>query len=261
MKQQALAAKRFGAAAQAYLTSSAHATGADLERLTALAQRLARQAEGPVALDLGSGAGHAAFALAQGGARVTACDLSAEMLAIVAAEAQRRELSSVQTRQGAAERLPFADALFDLVVTRFSAHHWAYAPAALREARRVLKPSGRLVVIDAIAPEAPVADTLLQTMELLRDPSHVRDYRLTEWSAMLAAAGFAPPQADTWTLPLQFATWVERMDTSELRVKAVRDVLAKAAEEARRHFEVQPDGSFRLDVAWLETCPAAEQPA
>jgi ubiquinone/menaquinone biosynthesis C-methylase UbiE len=249
MKQQALAAKRFGAVAQAYLTSSAHATGADLDRLSALARRLGR----PAALDLGCGAGHAAFALAAGGAEVTACDLSAEMLAVVAEEAGRRGYATLATRQGAAERLLFEPASFDLVVTRYSAHHWSFVPAALRELRRVLKPGGTLVVIDTVAPEAPVADTLLQTLELLRDPSHVRDYRLTEWSAMLEAAGFAAPEADAWKLPLEFGPWVARMETSELRVKAVRDVLAKAAEEARRHFEVQADGSFKLDVAWIET--------
>jgi len=249
MKQQALAAKRFGAVAQAYLTSVCHATGTDLERLTALAQALGQ----PVALDLGCGAGHAAYALAQGGAQVTACDLSAEMLAVVREEALRRGLATLQTRQGAAERLLFADASLDLVVTRYSAHHWSYVPAALREMRRVLKPGGTLVVIDVIAPEAPVADTLLQTVELLRDPSHVRDYRVTEWSAMLEAAGFAAPAADVWDLPLEFTSWVERMGTAELRVRAVRDVLAKASEEARRHFQLGEDGSFRLDAAWLET--------
>ncbi|MDR3640302.1 MAG: class I SAM-dependent methyltransferase [Humidesulfovibrio sp.] len=255
MKQQALAAKRFGAAAQAYLTSSTHATGVDLERLTELARGLGQ----PVALDLGSGPGHAAYALAQGGALVTASDLSAEMLAVVAQEAERRGLASLQTRQGAAERLPFPEASFDLVVTRYSAHHWVYVPAALREVRRVLKPGGTLVIVDAVAPEAPVADTLLQTLELLRDPSHVRHYRLTEWAALLEAAGFAAPKSDVWTLPLEFASWVARMETSELRAKAVRDVLAKAAEEARRHFQVQPDGSFVLDVVWLETTPSTDE--
>ncbi len=253
MKQQAIAAKRFGAVAQAYLSSSAHAGGADLDRLRGLASRLGK----PEALDLGCGAGHAAYALAGGGAKVTAYDLSSEMLAVVRDEANSRGLDSIATRQGAAERLPFADSSFDLVVTRYSAHHWSYAPACLRSIRRVLRPGGRLVVIDSIAPENPVADTLLQTIELLRDPSHVRDYRLTEWSAMLEAAGFGAPEADAWTLPIEYGPWLARMETSELRARAVRDVLAKAAEEARRHFQVQADGSFQLPVAWLETVPAA----
>ena len=193
--------------------------------------------------------------LAAGGAQVTACDLSSEMLAVVQGEAQARGLESIQTRQGAAERLPFDDAGFDLVVTRYSAHHWSYAPACLRSVRRVLRPGGRLVVIDSIAPENPVADTLLQTIELLRDPSHVRDYRVSEWGAMLEAAGFAAPQSHAWTLDVEFGPWIERQGASELRAKAVLDVLAKGAEEARRQFDIQSDGSFKLPVAWIETTP------
>jgi len=258
MKQQALAAKRFGAVAQEYLTSSSHARGADLARLTDLARDLGGTAgyTTVTALDLGCGAGHAAYALAEGGAEVTAYDLSAEMLAVVEEEAARRGLTALHVRQGAAERLPLAEDSFDLVVTRYSAHHWAYVPAALREARRVLRPGGTLVVIDTVAPEAAVADSLLQTVELLRDPSHVRDYRVTEWADMLETAGFTAPEADVWKLPLEFASWVARMETSELRAKAVRDVLSKAAEEARRHFDVQADGSFNLDVAWLRSVRA-----
>jgi hypothetical protein len=66
-------------------------------------------------------------------------------------------------------------------------------PAALREMRRVIKPQGTLVIIDVVALESPLCDTLLQTVEILRDASHVRDYRASEWSAMLQQAGFAAP--------------------------------------------------------------------
>jgi len=75
---------------------------------------------------------------------------------------------------------------------------------------------------------------------------------------MLQAANFAAPAADTWTLPMEFATWVARMRTPELRVNAIRDVLARAAEEARLHFRMQPDGSFNLDVAWMQTQPRTQ---
>lgn len=252
MKQSSLAAEQFGATAHRYLTSAVHAHGTDLERLTALAMRRGR----PSALDLGCGAGHAAFAMAKGGARVTAYDVSADMLHVVDREANRRGIDGLHTRQGAAEHLPFADASFDVVATRFSAHHWADVGRALREARRVLRAGGSLVVIDVVAPEAPLLDTVLQTVELLRDASHVRDYRASEWAAMLREAGFAIPQCETWRLRMEFETWVTRMRTPHVRVQAIRDVLAQAADEVKQYFTVDSDGSFDIDIAWMETASA-----
>lgn len=252
MEQTTLAARQFGAAAPDYLTSAAHAQGADLCRLGGLA----RAAPGMVVLDLGCGAGHAGFALAADGAVVTACDLAPEMLAVVADEAQRRGLD-VRVQQALAERLPFQDAHFDLVVSRFSAHHWADVPAALREIARVLMPGGHLVMIDVVAPEVPLFDTLLQAVEILRDASHVRDYRVSEWDAMLRAAGFEAPAADTWRLPLDFSAWVGRMRTPAARAAMARDLFAAAPDGVRRHFEVRSDGSFTVDVAWMQSRVAA----
>lgn len=68
MKQNTLVSEQFGQVAEAYLTSSVHAAGADLQRLT----RLSQACHGRATLDLGCGAGHASFALAQGGAHAYA---------------------------------------------------------------------------------------------------------------------------------------------------------------------------------------------
>ncbi|WP_394779775.1 class I SAM-dependent methyltransferase, partial [Undibacterium sp.] len=174
MDQQGLVVQQFGSTAANYLSSTVHAQGQDLQRLAALATRL----QARHSLDLGCGAGHASFALASAGTgNVTAYDLSDEMLQVVAAEAHRRGFANLDTRQGPVEKLPFADASFDLVTTRFSAHHWLDMGSAVAEMARVLKPGGTLVVIDVVAPETPLYDTVLQTVELLRDSSHVRDYR------------------------------------------------------------------------------------
>lgn len=250
MKQSTLAAEQFGATANAYLSSAVHSQGVDLQRLGTLVRGM----QEPVALDLGCGAGHAGFAMAQAGAQVTAYDISAEMIAVVKGEAERRRLN-IRTMQGPAERLPFADATFDLVATRMSAHHWSDVPAAMAEVRRVIKEGGTLVVIDVTAPESPLLDTVLQTVELLRDASHVRNYRVSEWTAMLHAAGFGEPATDAWTLRMEFDVWVARMRTPEVRVKAIRDVLAHAAEEAKAHFQIKDDNSFDLYVAWMQTRP------
>ncbi|MEL6062918.1 MULTISPECIES: class I SAM-dependent methyltransferase [unclassified Methylobacterium] len=242
---------QFGAQAAAYVSSAVHAGGADLDRIGALIRAL----PGAQALDLGCGGGHVAFAAAAAGANVTAYDLSAEMLEAVSAEAARRGLDRIETRQGAAETLPFADACFDAVLTRFSAHHWRDVPAALAEARRVLKQDGLLVACDAVAPEDPLLDTHLQAVELLRDPSHVRDYRVSEWRAMLEAAGFTPGAMLASRPRMEFASWIARMRTPPTQVAAIRALQASAAAEVTAHFRIEADGSFLLDSVLIEARP------
>lgn len=243
MQQQAVVAHQFGQTASAYLTSAVHAQGADLAALHELAAGLGK----PLVLDLGCGAGHASFAVAPVARSVTAFDLSSEMLAVVAGAAQERGLHNIVTEQGNVASLPFAEASFCMVVTRFSAHHWLDVPAALREVKRVLKPNGLLVVIDITAPEAPLHDTTLQAVELLRDGSHVRDYRPSEWTAMLQTAGFQPQRAGDWKLQMVFDEWTARMRTPAERVAAIRSLFASAPEETQSYFDVQKDGSFTID--------------
>jgi SAM-dependent methyltransferase len=249
MDQQDLSARQFGISAANYLTSSVHAAGADLERLMALAG----QTQPARALDLGCGAGHASFAMARGGARrITAYDPSADMLAVVAQEAASRGHDAVETCAGAAEVLPFENNTFDLVVTRYSAHHWASVPRALAECARVTAPGGRLVVIDVIAPETPLFDTALQVIEFLRDASHVRDYRVSEWAGMQKDAGFSEPSVIGWKLALDFKSWITRIGTPPARVAALQAVFAELPREVLEYFQIGPELSFVTDSAWLE---------
>ena len=254
MDQRNLAARQFGNTAANYLASSVHAKGAELDRLEALARRL-RPAR---ALDLGCGAGHAAFALARGGVpSLVAYDLSEQMLAVVEREAKARGHSAIETRRGAADQLPFADASFDLIVTRYSAHHWPSVPAAVAEVVRVLRRGGTLVVIDVVAPESALLDTTLQTIELLRDMSHVRNYRASEWRSMLSLPELTNATGDSWKLPLEFDSWVRRIATPGRRVDALRAVFDDLPAEARDYFAVAADGSFSSDALWIEVSKRA----
>jgi ubiquinone/menaquinone biosynthesis C-methylase UbiE len=250
LDQQQLSATQFGARANSYLSSTVHAKGADLDRLEIIAHEM----KPARALDVGCGAGHASFSIARGGARqVVAYDPSPDMLSVVAHEANARGLTTLQTRSGAAEVLPFESQFFDLVVTRFSAHHWGSVPRALSECARVLKTGGKLIVIDVFAPEPPLLDTSLQVVEFLRDGSHVRDYRLSEWAAMQKHAGFAAPSITQWKLPMEFKSWVARIGTPPARVAALEAVIAALPQEAREYFQVSADLSFVIDSAWMET--------
>jgi ubiquinone/menaquinone biosynthesis C-methylase UbiE len=246
--QAVLVDSQFGSRADAYLTSAVHAQGADLQAIAAI---VGGDASARV-LDLGCGAGHVSFTVAPHVAAVTACDLSASMLDVVARAAADRGLRNISVRRSTAESLPFADAEFDFVISRYSAHHWHDVHRGLGEAARVLKRGGKAVFVDVIAPESPVLDTFLQTVELLRDTSHVRDYTKREWEAALGTAGLILWATTPRRLKLDFAEWVERMRTPAVLVEAIRAAQAAVADDVRRHFDVKADGSFAVDTLMLE---------
>lgn len=116
--------------------------------------QLAAVKPGDTALDLCCGTGDVAFALAAAGAHTTGVDFSAPMLAV--AEARRAKAGGLDGPvflQGDALRLPFPDAHFDVVTISYGLRNLASVEAGLREMWRVLKPGGRLLVLDFGKPD------------------------------------------------------------------------------------------------------------
>jgi len=245
----ALVAGQFGPRANAYVESAVHARGEDLAALEAAVEKAAPAR----ALDLGSGGGHVAYLMARHAGSVAAVDLSAEMLAAVADTAKAKGLTNIETHRASVERLPFADGSFDLVVSRYSAHHWHDFEGGLKEARRVARPGAPVILMDVFTPGSALLDTHLQSVELLRDTSHVRNYTLAEWSQALARAGLMLKGARTWRLHLEFQSWIARMRTPEVFSAAIRALQAGAPKEVKDHFAIKEDGSFTIDTMMLET--------
>ncbi len=207
-------------------------------------------------LDLGCGGGHVSYRAAPHVARVVASDVTASMLEVVASTAAERGLSNITTQQAAAEYLPFEDARFDIVLCRFTTHHWQDMEAGLREARRVLKPGGFAVFVDVIAPADCVLDTHLQAFEVLRDVSHVRNYSVAEWVSALSRAGFAVEGITVRKLRMEFPVWIARTRTPEDHARAIRSLQDGAPAVVRTHFAIGADGSFDLDTATIMAAAA-----
>lgn len=239
--------KQYEPRAAAYVNSAVHAAGEDLERLAAVVG----SRPDAVALDLGCGGGHVSYRLAPLVGKVVACDLSEAMLAAVREEARVRGLGNLETRQASADALPFDDAAFDLVATRFSAHHWHAFDGGLAEMQRVLESGSTAVFMDVVSPGSFLLDTWLQSLELLRDPSHVRNASTAEWLAALARADFAIEECRTFRLRLAFPTWVARMNTPAPHVAAIRSLQDRAAPAVKEYFEIEDDGSFTVDTAFF----------
>ena len=226
---EALVVQQFGSQASAYVASTVHAQGADLQQMIEIAARMPKAR----AIDLGCGGGHVSYGVAPVVASVVAYDLSAGMLEAAAAEAVARGFGNLTTKQGAAEKLPFADGEFDIVLSRYSAHHWQNVRQGVREARRVLKTGGTAVISDIIAPEVPVSDTFLQTFEMLRDPrDHRSDPRLLRPIDVLMMSiggndtGFSGTLSDMTTEQVVIG-WVWKTGATQAEIKArTKKVLA-----------------------------------
>jgi SAM-dependent methyltransferase len=189
--------------ARAYATSARHAAGDDLARLVLLLD----PRPGAVAIDVATGTGHMAFALAEAGCRVTGVDPTPAMLAEGRRLAAERGLSErVAFVSGTAEALPFPDRSADIVTCRRAAHHFADVPLALREMARVLRPGGRLGVSD-MCPAAEMASTV-NRVERLRDPTHAAALDEGAWRAAVEGAGLSLLRLEIGEEDRSFEQWL-----------------------------------------------------
>jgi ubiquinone/menaquinone biosynthesis C-methylase UbiE len=219
---------QFGRAAAAYATSDVHARGDSLTMLL----ELARPERPWRALDVATGAGHTALAMAPHVAHVVATDLTIEMLAETTRLARERGLANLETQRGDAEALPFADASFDLVTCRLAFHHFPHPETAVREFARVLRPGGTLAFADNITVEDPAGADYYNAYEKLRDPSHHWVPPLSQLIARFEAAGLHVEATRSFAKEFEFEPWADRMHVSPADkarlLRMLRDVPASA---------------------------------
>jgi ArsR family transcriptional regulator len=115
-----------------------------------LAEALLRLMPPMVIADLGAGEGAFALLLAQRAKKVIAVDSSAKMIEVVREQALRHGIKNVDYRLGDMEEIPIGDGEVDLVFFSQSLHHALHPARALEEARRILTPGGRIVILDLV---------------------------------------------------------------------------------------------------------------
>jgi SAM-dependent methyltransferase len=155
------------------------------EGLAAEAADFARPAGDERALDVGTGAGALALALAPLVREVVGLDPVPELLEL----ARERSLPNTEFVEGDGTALPFADGAFDLTGTHRTLHHVAGADRIVAELARVTRPGGRVLVVDQLAPDDPAEAAALHAFETARDPSHARLLTDGELRGLFAANG------------------------------------------------------------------------
>jgi ubiquinone/menaquinone biosynthesis C-methylase UbiE len=244
------AADSFGVAADAYLDSDVHRAGDDLDQLAAWC------ADATSALDVATGAGHTAGAVASAGVpRTVAADASPEMVA-----------TAVETFDGVdgvvadAERLPFEAGAFDAVTCRIAAHHFPDPEAFVGEVARVLAPGGTFAFEDNVAPEDDDLAAFINRVEGLRDSTHVESYATSQWREWLTAAGFEVAETQHLKKTLEFDPWTAAQSLPPETVAEVEDVLSNASDEAAAFFEVEVVDGGVESFANLKTLIRATRP-
>ena len=236
---QRRAREQFGAVGDAYVHSETHRLGKDLARLVEVAEPTSEMR----VLDIATGGGHTAIALAPMVRDVAMLDLTPEMLVHARKFARDSDIEPVGVIAAAAESIPFADESFDLVTCRIAPHHFADVQSFVDEVARVLVPGGAFVLIDSLSPDNAEYDAFINKVEKWRDPSHVRAYSMTEWTSFLTDAGLTLEMSEVIVKRHEFASWTERSRMAEGEPKALSDWILATEEGCREHFSVeQEDG-------------------
>jgi len=184
--------------AQAYRESEAHREGRDLDLIVEWS------AGASTALDVATGGGHVARRLREAGLNVVTTDAAPGMEPDVVCRS---------------EELPFADASFDVVACRVAAHHFDDVAGAVREMARA---SGGLVLIS----DNLHGGAALEEAEKLRDPSHVRNYTVAEWTGFLESAGLRIEASESVQHPVEIQGWLDRAGCAGDDADRVRELVA-----------------------------------
>ncbi len=254
------AQETFGPNASAYAASPVHMYDDRIDIMMRMAGELPAESRA-WAMDLGSGAGFTAFALADwnrgpsarrgaaslaedphlmGFNQVVASDITGPMLEETRRIGRDRGLTNLALVRNAAEHLPFADGSLDLVTSRAAFHHFEDLDLALDEVRRVLTPGGALVMADSVSPEDGVVADWMNDIELRRDFSHVNNRPPSQLEAMLAGHGLGIAEREFTRIHLQFESWAKRTGTSEEETGRLRKDFLGASGEVIEAFQIRP---------------------
>ena len=225
---------QFSRQAGEYAVSAPHSSGESLDIL----QRLAAETRHRWAIDVATGAGFTAFAVAPFADRVLATDIAPGMIHATRNAADERALSNLSAVFCAAESLPFRSGAIDLVTCRTAPHHFHRLDDAIREIARVIRPGGAFLLADTCTSEDPEVAAWQQVMEIRRDPTHVRNLPPSEWRSLVESTGLRVDFETIARVEMTFDGWTQRSGTP-----------ADVREELRAQWKTAPPGAvsaFRI---------------
>jgi len=225
---------QFGKNSEKYVSSEGHALGTDL----ALAVKWLEPTLHDIVLDIATGGGHVAKILAPLVHNVMVTDLTPMMLNTARNHLTENGVQNAQYVLADAEELPFLENSFDIVTCRIAPHHFPNPGEFIREVARVLRPSGRFILIDNVAPSDKSLSDFVNLAEAIRDPSHVECLAVVEWRRLLAEQGLTVTKESVRKKTHSFQSWVDRMVPTDAHRLAVSSMLLWAPQDVKTYFEI-----------------------
>jgi len=251
VKEKEKVVQQFGKNKDAYITSTTHGNQDDLEDLMAMIDAK----ENMVALDVATRGGHVAKSLARNVSKVVATDLTEEMLRNTASHLST--ITNIEFIVADAEDLPFEENSFDIITCRYAAHHFPHPKKFVQEVYRTLKPGGKFLFVDNVGHENSVYDNFINKLDKIRDTSHVRSLKISEWKKMFDSFGLEVLQQKTRNKTLPFMEWVTRTLDNPKAIQLVTDFMLQAPNEVKKYYHVKLENnkiiSFTLDE-WVALC-------
>lgn len=231
MDKDELIKESFGKRAEQYRESTIHGNSVDLQRMSDM---LGNDLE--KALDVATGGGHTAIKMAEISEKVIAIDITPEMIKEAGKLADSKVLTNIEFRLMDVHQLDFPDESFDVVATRFAAHHFRDINAALAEMTRVLKPGGKMYILDCSVIDGNMTESVINHIELLRDSSHKCSYSPRQWEQLLKELPLEIEHMELQMAEYQLPEWFDSLGTPQEKREEIFCYLDSLTPTLRRNY-------------------------
>ena len=229
---------QFSRQADAYLRMKTVTDQAGLDRLVSLVNV---RPEHHV-LDVACGPGFFTMTFAQRCGNAVGIDATQELLSRACEEAAQRGLQNIKFIEGEAERLPFPDRSFDVVASRAAFHHFVHPERVLAEMKRVLKPTGRMLIADMIASADNEKADYHNRIERLCDPSHTRALSEKEFDRLFSKVGLEVLMRPQLPLDYELYEWLDHAGPTSDAVQQIITLMEASLEVDRTGLNIRREG-------------------